>query len=164
MHGEIKLTWRICWQILIVCRFIKDILNMCMKMFATGKKIFFGKMTATLTSSFISIHMFVCLYWFSQSHTTWSKYAILIHFFSIPTRQSLSCGWYLVRPAYWHLLNIVKNKKNAAHVGKQKLTLKMPITTAADIFIFIFFLKKINPDISWESTIQMKYQAIFYEK
>ena len=36
MHGEINLTRRIDSQILILCGFIKDILNMYMKKFATG--------------------------------------------------------------------------------------------------------------------------------
>ena len=42
-------------------KFIKDILNMCMKRFATGKKNVFDKMFATFTLPFISICKSICI-------------------------------------------------------------------------------------------------------
>ena len=58
-------------------------------------------MTATLILSFMYIHMSVCLYWFSQSHTTCMHFNTLL--FSTH-KAVITLRGYLISTAYWQFL------------------------------------------------------------
>ena len=112
--AEIVHAWRKhlhsnCYQILILCRFIKDILNMCMKKFATGKKNHLWQNHCHFNFA-IYVCPYVCPYWF-PNHI---QPEISIHFntllFSthkaviVITLRGRGGGCDLISTAYWHFL------------------------------------------------------------
>ena len=73
-------------------RFIKDTLNMWMRVYYWEKIIFAKITTTTLNSPFMYIHMSVCLPVLFPNTYNLKQICILIHCFSIPTRQLLHAG------------------------------------------------------------------------